>query len=344
MAGDHFSSGQLPHIPEGTLPDSIYKDVERNIVYACTDVALRNPSTGEIFLGTRQTEPQLGRWLIGGRNQYDASVIDNASLQVKNDLGIDITPGRFKFISSYSTTFPIAAPGREDHGRHTLNSVMLAELTDEEVQLLNEKIKNHQISDEYSGGGWFNPDKIAQKDSDFPDLLKSFIRDLRKYDRSYEQDWTEAIEENQKREKHETTEDINERLKRSSEILQNQFAVLTPSESLDIVQKSGDNSQYAIRWARTVSSDTPVKELAELLDSILNKSPYIGDYVVRKLLASNGIIAPEVYSDNGPTMRSILHGARLALEINTRHNGELFEDMPAIRFIGRAGVGPMDPQ
>jgi len=342
MSGDHFPAGPRIHAESDYLPDDLMGAVEKNIAYACTDVALRNPDTGEIFLGTRQTEPQLGPWLVGGRNKYGLGIDENAALQVEKDLGLkEISPSRFKFIATYSTTFPAASPNRQDHGRHTVNSTMLLDLKTEEIDELNAKLGNGEIRDEYSSGHWYKPDDISSPGSDFPDALRQFVRDLKKYDRSYQADWDEAIQENTHRRIHGSPEDAEKEVLIKADRLSKSYG-LTDDEAYKITTASGANAEYAILWARTVNEQA--ENLKEVISSILAADEYMGDYKVRKTFTGLGISPPEVMSDNGPAMRAILKGALLALEANENHEGKIFENLSKIRFLGRAGVGPMDPQ
>lgn len=343
MSGDHFSGGKLQHEPVGFLPDHLMSDVEKNIVYACTDVTLRDPQTGKIFLGTRQTEPQLGPWLIGGRDAYGLGPNENAARQVKNDLGLDVSPTHFKFLTEYSTVFPSASANRHEHGRHTKNSVMLLDMSPDQVAALDKRVADGEIRDEYASGAWYDPSEIAKADSDFPDLLKQMVRDLHDYDRSYTATWDEAHAENDRRRIFGSPEDQQNTLLHQAEQLQKQFG-LGEDEARRLVQTAGPNAGYSLLWARTEHDKQPEIELAEVLKPILESDEYVGDFNVRRILKENGFTAPEVRSDNGPAMRAILRGALVAIEANQSHEGELFKHLKRLRYLGRAGVGPLDPQ
>jgi len=181
------------------------KTVERNIVYACVDVAFRDSATGALFFPNRIAEPQSGAWFMGGRQAYNEGFQENASVKAEQDLGIEIPSLRFEHIATYSTPFSVASTSRRGHGRHTTNVVMLAELDEDEVASLNEQVASGKIDGkEYNGGQWYSPDQfeeMADPDSEFPFAIKQFIRDLSDHDLLKEARAVKALQTNEQRSK-----------------------------------------------------------------------------------------------------------------------------------------------
>lgn len=343
MSGEQFSGGTLQHSPNRYLPDDLMGNVEKDVQYACTDVALRDPDTGKLFLGNRQTEPQIGPWFIGGRNPYELGASQSGAFHVKRDLGLEITPSRFKTVAVYTTTFPAASPNRQEHGRSTQNAVTVVDLQPQELEKLNKNLSNGDVRDEYSGGQWVDPAEISKSDSDYPDLLKQFVRDLNRYDASYAADWDAAIAEDKHRTIFGSPEDREKEILIQANRLEKQFG-FTSDEAYEIAKQAGPNADYSILWAKAVEEDSTEKkvEITEFISDILDADKYVGDYNVKKLFKENGLTAPEVFSDNGPAMRAVLRGARLAIEANDRHDGKIFKDLKRIQFLGRAGAGPLE--
>lgn len=332
MSGEHFTGGEMPHQPIHRIDLELYEGVEANIVYGCTDVLLRDSSTGRVFLGDRQTEPQLGPWLVGGRNKYATGITENAALQVKNDLGLELAETRFEHIATYSTDFPIAAPGREDHGRHTMNAVMMADLTPEEVAALNSKVVSHEIRDEYSSGSWYDVHDITSPESDFPDALKQMVRDLYQHDTMKDAVLEDAYSEHEFREDQERLEqeerEEKERIASLSLILG-----LNIEQANTLEQHGGKNAMYSVMWAyksaaRRDENGATHLETEGLKDSILHilGQKNYGDVHVKRALQENGMQVPTVRSDNGPALRMVLETAVAAVNIDKELNGELFKN------------------
>lgn len=337
MSGQHFTGGEMPHTPTKFLPNELMTQVEANVVYACTDVVLQDPATRMVFLGSRQIEPQKGPWLVGGRNAYGHSIEENATKQVGNDLGIDVDPSRFRHVATYSTDFPVASPGREDHGRHTQNAVMLANLKPDEVQAINEKVATGDIRDEYKGGKWHTRAEIADKNSDFPYAIKQLVRDLNDYDLLNDARHDAALQEDKAREAVQFEDAYairkqQESDQRVTELVRN--FNLTPEQAAQIESASGPNATYSFLWARTESDNTD--NLENVLKDIL-ENPTLGDIAIRAKLKASGVHSPEVISDNGPALRAILGGGALAATFNDASNGELFMGVGKLQHLGRPG-------
>lgn len=335
MTSEHFSGGEMPHTPQKRLPDELYEGVEKNIVYACTDVALRDPETGKIFLGSRQTEPQIGPWFIGGRNVYGESINTNASLQVENDLGIKLSPSRFQHIATYSTDFPVASPGNEDHGRHTMNATMIVDLTPDEIKELDRRTKDSELRDEYSGGDWYDLDEIADPESDFPFALKQFARDLFAHDIGLNALHELALIENEVRDEQaaEEEEENEEKERIASLVL---LFDISHDEASIIERVSGANAAYAIAWAKSANEEysNGSLDLASELGTIAEDTK-LGDVALVRKLKSLGITKPVVQADNGPALRAILKGAREALLLDIKKEGAIFRKIGALTKLGQ---------
>lgn len=333
MSGEHFSGGPMPHEPIRRLDNELYANVERNIVYGCTDVAIRNPQTGEIFLGDRQTEPQVGPWFVGGRDEYSKGISENAALQVKNDLGLELDENRFKHVATYSTDFPIASPTNVDHGRHTQNAVMLVDLTPEEVKELNHKVASGEIRDEYSHGEWHNPSEIVDSDSDYAYVLKQFVVDLYEYDLLREAIWEDAHDE------YEVREQMAEEERREQEAQERIQALkllygLTKTQATELERVADTNAAYCIAWVRSVTFEHGLDEtLTKLQDILADKQ--LGDVQITRALQEYGARTPHVRSDNGPVLRAILEGSVLAIEYNQESDGKVFAKSEALEALIR---------
>lgn len=336
----------MPHTPVERLDEDLYIGVEQNIVYACTDVALRDAETGKIFLGMRQTEPQLGPWFVGGRNKYATGISENAALQIKNDLGMDVPAGRFRHVATYSTDFPIAAPGREDHGRHTMNATMGIDLQPDEVTALNRKVAEGDIRNEYSSGAWYDPAEIAKPDSDFPYVIKQYVRDLYAHDLMMKALEADAYAEDDQRTAEREAADAlavarggveqvtKDKQNRIQDIERFGFAA---NEAADLESTGAGNALYGITWAHAASQEFDTDQLASFLEE-MTPDQKVGDAQIKRMLRAKGITPPEVLSDNGPVLRQILNTAAKAIKYNQLHNGEIFAAMDAPKSLGRPGT------
>jgi ADP-ribose pyrophosphatase YjhB (NUDIX family) len=335
MTTEHFSGGEMPHTPQKRLSDELYEGVEKNIVYACTDVALRDPETGKIFLGSRQTEPQIGPWFIGGRNVYGESIGANASMQVENDLGLKLSPSRFRHIATYSTEFPIASPGKEEHGRHTMNATMVADLTPDEVKELDRRSKANELRDEYSGGEWYDLDEIADPETDFPFALKQFARDLFAHEIGRNALHELALIENEVRDEQaaEEKEEDEENERIASLVL---LFDISHDEASILERVSGANSAYAIAWAKTANDEYSGDSLDLVTElGYIAEDMKLGDVALVRKLKSLGITKPIVQADNGPALRAILKGAKEALLLDIKNEGAIFRKIGALTKLGQ---------
>ena len=348
MSGEHFSAGKMPHAPERFLSDELMSGVERNVVYGCTDVLLRNQYTGEVFLGDRQTEPQIGPWFIGGRNMYGEGIHANATRHVEHDFGLHLDPSRFKHFATYSTPFPVASPGREDHGRHTLNAVMFINLTSDEVGQINKNVESGKIAAENQSGRWHSPKEISRKDSDFPYAVKQAMRDLHGYDVM-----TNALHEEAQRENEIRTEIERERqdteLRKSVVVgFLTRHAGLTDEEANQLYSTSGElvfnGAEWVCRATCGLQQDdfditkykyspeqTNITDFFTVCKDLLEDET-IGDHYIKKILAEKHILPPRIIgADNGPTLRATLRAAVLLLDLDKEHKGEIIfrlKEMP----------------
>lgn len=312
----------MPHEPIHRLPELLYEDVEKNIAYACTDVLLRDSTNGKFFLGDRQTEPQLGPWLVGGRNQYGIGIGENAAKQVSQDLGLFFDSDRFKNVATYSTDFPIASPGRENHGRHTVNAVMMVDLSSEEVANLNAKIVAGELRDEYGGGSWYQPADISDSKSDFPYAMKQLVRDVHRYDIAEEAIVEEAYDENEVRDKI-TEEERRERQEKERVANLQLLYGLNYESATAIEQRSGENSGYIVLWTANEAEGFSDRLTFEITLNKLLSDKKIGDVQLRRSLREDHISVPSYESDNGPALRSLLSAASLLLEADREMNGSV---------------------
>ena len=332
MSGEHFTGGEMPHKPIDRIDIELYKGVEANVVYGCTDVLLRDKATGKVFLGDRQTEPQLGPWLVGGRNKYASGISENAALQVKNDLGLELSETRFDHIATYSTDFPIAAPGREEHGRHTMNAVMLADLTPDEVATLNSKVVSHEIRDEYSSGAWYDVQDIADPESDFPDTLKQMVRDLYQHDTMRDAVLEDAYNEHEFRLDQERL-DQEEREEKERIASLSLLLGVNVEQANRLEQQGGKNTMYSVMWAYRAAARTDEHGHVQIeadglkadIQHILSQKNF-GDVHIKRALIEQGVEVPAVRSENGPALRMVLETAATAVDIDKEVNGELFRN------------------
>lgn len=332
MSGEHFTGGEMPHKPKDRLSESLYEDVEKNIAYGCTDVLVRDPVSGKFFLGDRQTEPQIGPWLVGGRNQYGVGISENAAKQVEQDLGMEIDEVRFKNVAMYSTDFPIAAPGREEHGRHTVNAVMMVDFTPDEVALLNSKIESSSIRDEYGGGAWYTPSEIAEPNSDFPYALKQLVWDVYRYNVAEEAIAEEAYEENDFRDRIAEEKRQEQEEKERTANLQLLYG-LDLKVATAIEQMSGENSGFIVLWTAAEAANFESNlEFETFLNKLLNNKE-MGDVHLKRSLREAGISIPEHESDNGPALRSLLSAASLILHTDRSSDGALLTKATRIQKL-----------
>lgn len=322
MSGEHFSGGRMPHHPEKFLPDDVYNQVERNVVYGCVDVTYRNPQTGELLFGSRQVEPQVGAWFVGGRMEYGKGIKMSAAKQTENDLGLGIPPERFQHIATYDTDFPVAGPGREDHGRNTLNATMCVDLTPEEVAEVSANLAEGKVSKEYGSGAWYRPSEIVKTDTDFPWTLKQFVRDLHAHDLMGEALREEADREDRKRTvaKAENAE--------ARQLIRGLVEMGLSGDDADrLVKRGGRNAQYAIGWARQGIDRLGSKKLDRQLSAWLESDS--GDWQLKQELRRSGLVVPDV-ADNGPALRAILSGALETLKVDRERSGALLKSVEPI--------------
>jgi hypothetical protein len=330
-SANHYPTGNQPQEIVRFLPDELMADVEANVVYACTDVVLRDSSTGHIFLGERQIEPQKGPWFIGGRNYYGKGFQENAELQVRGDLHMVIDSARFSLVTTDSTPFPAASPGREDHGRHTVNTVMSADLSPDEVAELNQHVASGDVRKEYSSGQWYDPKEITNPNSDFAYPVKDFVRHQYAADLLMRALREEAEEEDKVRMATKTESEMvnqswiqasinslsrmgfDEDTARSLVKTQGQFAT---AGAYWIGNACHEMSKSLEQIHRNAFGYSPTNlSPSELLNLIVDMfdDDSMGDYHILKKLESHGVARPNVISDNGPALQGTLKAAEAML-------------------------------
>ncbi len=148
----------LPTPNRSWAPQDVYDAAHLYFPIVYNDVALRNMATGEFFFPTRAIEPERGSiWFIGGRAAMGRDLQHGAAEHVERDTKLLIAPGRFLEVSHFGISHVTEQPGGEVRGRHAGNTVLVANLTEEEVEKLNITVASGGLSAEYTGAGWYDP-------------------------------------------------------------------------------------------------------------------------------------------------------------------------------------------
>jgi ADP-ribose pyrophosphatase YjhB (NUDIX family) len=130
-----------------------------SIVIACVDIAITN-DRGQLLLGKRTRHPQADWWIVGGRMQTGEHFSDSAKRLVKKELGLEITPERFSYLTTFSAAWNKRAFPPEDNGTHTLSIVLTTKLSEAEIAAI---VPN----DEYSSMQWVDTEEVANEQSGY---------------------------------------------------------------------------------------------------------------------------------------------------------------------------------
>jgi len=159
------------YIEPGYNPDPSFLDAEAygkmldGVVIACVDIVLVNGQR-QLLLGKRTRHPQADWWVVGGRMQTGETFSVSANRLVKKELGLDINPGRFSYLTTFAAAWNKRAFPPEDNGTHTLSVVMTAALGDDEVAGISP-------NDEYSAMDWVSVEQLTARNSGYhPALLQ----------------------------------------------------------------------------------------------------------------------------------------------------------------------------
>ncbi|HSX53095.1 MAG TPA: NUDIX domain-containing protein [Patescibacteria group bacterium] len=180
-------------IPTERASLELYKAAHANFAIGYTDLVPRDPKTGKLFFVKRAIEPQKGAsWFIGGRITPGKTNGESAAEHLEKDTGIKAGPGRFQEVSHWTITHVTPSEGEEGPDvRHCQNTVLVIDLTPEEIQKLNEG----KLSDEYDGesGKWFDPEKIDK--TEFLPPVRQFFRDYFSHEVMMDAIHSQAVEE-----------------------------------------------------------------------------------------------------------------------------------------------------
>ena len=102
----HFVTGEFKSHAE-FLPDEIYSKVLDNIVITCVDIIVCH--AGKMLLGKRAIEPQSDWWIIRGKMKPGESFNEAATRNVRRELGLNIKPYLFQYLSSTSLVWVSSA-------------------------------------------------------------------------------------------------------------------------------------------------------------------------------------------------------------------------------------------
>lgn len=98
-----------------------------NLVIACVDCILL--CQGKILLGQRVREPQADWWVIGGRMRPGESFPVSARRKCREELGLNIAPNHFHYLTTTSLVFAKRAQPPQHHGCHTISVTLWANIT-----------------------------------------------------------------------------------------------------------------------------------------------------------------------------------------------------------------------
>ncbi len=157
--GSYIESGYSP-MPV-FVDDQTYTQILDAIVVACLDVVFAHQ--GKVLLGKRAWHPQADWWIIGGRMRPGEELNATAARHAKRDLGLELDPVRFSFLTTFSTAWKTRRHSPAENGTHTTSIVMAIELSNEEVELI-------RFNEEYVELQWITPGKIIINDDFHPAL------------------------------------------------------------------------------------------------------------------------------------------------------------------------------
>jgi len=146
------------------MGDREYAAVLDSIVIACVDIILIN-GMREMLLGKRTREPQPDYWIIGGRMKPGESFEEAAARNIKRELGIELGPERFTYLTTLSLVWARRAQEPKDNGSHMISITMAANVNDEEIASI-------RPNDEYSELRWIRPATIRYGTGFHPALIQ----------------------------------------------------------------------------------------------------------------------------------------------------------------------------
>lgn len=115
------------------LSDEEYGRVLSSIVVACVDAMIL--CAGKVLLGVRLNEPYRDRSAYpGGRMKPGESFEDTASRHAGKNVGLRISPKRFKYIRTDSWAWSKRGQPPEDTGCHMTGTTMAARITAREAR------------------------------------------------------------------------------------------------------------------------------------------------------------------------------------------------------------------
>lgn len=165
-----FPADEFPAPSPSHAPDDVYHGAHKYFQIGYTDVVLRNPATGEIFLPTRAIEPEKGSiWFVGGRTNAGETTQESAARHVEDDTGLSIAPGSFSEVSHFGIAH--VTPRVRD----AKNTVLVANLKPDEVSKLNSTVSEGGLSKEYESGKWYDPKTVKRET--LPAPVRQFLRD-----------------------------------------------------------------------------------------------------------------------------------------------------------------------
>ena len=137
------------------LGDDEYGRVLDSIVVACSDIIL--VYNNQILIGMRTRDPQPNWWLIGGRMKPGESFQVAASRNLKRELGLNLSPDRLKYLTTFSAVWARRHHPPTENGIHTISAVMFVNITEEEKRRI-------RINDEYESIKWVDPSDLVRDD------------------------------------------------------------------------------------------------------------------------------------------------------------------------------------
>ncbi len=154
------------------VTDEVYAEILSGVVVSCVDLLIYNPKSEKFLIGTRQQEPQVGDWVIGGRMRAGEQIASAAARNVKRELGLEIDSSKLRTVGHYQLIWdsreqkhtPLGVLDDETNptkiagystGCHMSSTLELYPLDDKELQELDH-------NEEYSSLRWLSPDEILE--------------------------------------------------------------------------------------------------------------------------------------------------------------------------------------
>ena len=339
--GASFGKNSLTHSPAARLDWDTYKEILKNIEFACLDYTCINPSTGDLLLIDRATPPQQGLWFFGGRVDYSKPLKDTGVSFAKKELGLDIDASRIDAVTVIQTAFSEASPEDTSFGRSTLNVDAAITLTPQEIDRVNSLIAKSHSDTEFSSIGWHSQEDIIR--GDYPWALKHFVRTLQEQqaaaalmqEQIYGSDEStfaglgraakrligkgpktlqeQAIEENEQRSDPKFIKQQEEKKNRAIEQISAEAKL--PKDIVSILYKySAPFINTAIQYYKKmfVNNKPKNKQTADSIANILNNND--NDEAIIRDLNKYGLPVPPIKSINGPALRAVLIAVSKALD------------------------------